>query len=96
MISTPNAKFMTIDIKKFYLNTPLKRYEYLCLKIKDIPEDMKQEYKLGEKLTQDGLVYVKVCKGMYGLPQAGMLAQELLAKRLATHRYAQSKLTLGL
>ena len=31
-ISTPGAKFMTLDIKDFYLNTPLKRYEYLRLK----------------------------------------------------------------
>jgi hypothetical protein len=28
-ISTPNAKFMTIDIKDVYLNTPMARYEYM-------------------------------------------------------------------
>jgi len=28
-ISTPNAKFMTMDIKDFYLNTPMARYEYM-------------------------------------------------------------------
>ena len=33
---------------------------------------------------------------MYGLLQLGLLAQELLAARLATHGYAQSKLTPGL
>ncbi len=27
IISTPNAKFMTMDIKDFYLNTPMARYE---------------------------------------------------------------------
>jgi hypothetical protein len=26
-VSTPNAKFMTIDIKDFYLNTPMDEYE---------------------------------------------------------------------
>ncbi len=31
IISTPNMRWMTVDIKKFYLNTPLKRYEYLKL-----------------------------------------------------------------
>ena len=30
---------------------------------------------------------MEVSKGMYGLPQAGLLAQELLQKRLAQHGY---------
>ena len=29
-----------MDIKKFYLNTPLKRYEYLHTKIEDILENV--------------------------------------------------------
>jgi hypothetical protein len=33
---------------------------------------------------------------MYGLPQAGIIAQELLAKRLKEHGYSQSKATPGL
>ncbi len=28
-ISTPNAKFMTMDIKDFYLITPMGRFEYM-------------------------------------------------------------------
>ena len=32
---------------------------------------------------------------MYGLPNAGKIAQELLKKRLNAHRYRQSKLTPG-
>jgi len=32
---------------------------------------------------------------MYGLPQAGLLAQKLLEKRLGLHRYTQSKYTPG-
>jgi len=31
IISTPNAKFMTMDIKDFCLNTPMARYEYMQL-----------------------------------------------------------------
>jgi hypothetical protein len=30
IISTENARFMTMDIKDFYLNTPMARYEYMC------------------------------------------------------------------
>ena len=29
VVSTMNAKFMSIDISNFYLNTPMERYEYL-------------------------------------------------------------------
>ena len=32
---------------------------------------------------------------MYGLPQAGLLAQEFLEKRLNEHGYSQSKFTPG-
>ena len=39
VISTKGAKFMTIDIAKFYLNTPLRRLEYLKLKMRDIPDE---------------------------------------------------------
>ena len=33
---------------------------------------------------------------MYGLPQAGILAQELLGRRLGRHSYRQSTLVPGL
>eukprot|EP00804_Cyclotella_cryptica_P019948 CCRYP_007857-RA/>CCRYP_007857-RA protein AED:0.46 eAED:0.46 QI:0/-1/0/1/-1/1/1/0/132 len=35
-ISTKGARFMTIDIKDFYLNTPMVRPEYMRLKLSDI------------------------------------------------------------
>ena len=46
VISTKNARFMTGDIKNFYLNTPLKRKEYIKLRLVDIPEEVITEYKL--------------------------------------------------
>ena len=58
--------------------TPLDRPEYLRLKMSDMPDDIIEHYKLKEKATHDGYVYVEVTKGMYGLPQSGLLAQELL------------------
>ena len=39
-ISTPGAKFMTMDISNFYLNLPLPRPEYIRIKISDIPEEI--------------------------------------------------------
>ena len=43
VISTKGAKFMSIDIKNFYLNTPMSRYEYMRLKIEDLPQDFINE-----------------------------------------------------
>ena len=78
IISTPGAKFMTMDMSNFYLGTPMKRKEYMRIKICDIPKEIVDEYKLDEIATQDGWVYIKICRGMYGLPQSGILAQEQL------------------
>ena len=95
IVSTPGAKFMSIDISNFYLNTPMERYEYMKMKIEHFPEEIIEEYNLREKVTPDGYLYVEVRAGMYGLPQAGILAQELLEKRLNAKGYRQSTLTPG-
>jgi hypothetical protein len=41
-------------------------------------------------------VYIEVQKGMYGLPQAGILKNQLLSRHLASHGYYQTKFTPGL
>ena len=76
--------------------TPLKRSEYMKLNLSDVPTEVIKEYKLQEKATKDGHVYIEITRGMYGLPQAGLLAQELLEERLAKHRYYQSNIIPGL
>ena len=96
VISTHGARFFTMDIKNFYLNTPMARYEYMRLKLADMPADVIEHYKLLDVATPDGYVYCEIRKGMYGLPQAGIIAQELLAKRLKEHGYSQSETTPGL
>lgn len=64
VVSTPGAKFMTLDIKNFYLNAPLKRPKYLRLRIKDFPEDVINEYQLRDKVTTEGHLFVFVNEGM--------------------------------
>ena len=96
VISTPGAKFMSLDISNFYLETPMKRYEYMRIRLADIPEEVIEHYKLKEKANKDGFVFVEIRRGMYGLPQAGIIAQELLEKRLNERGYQQSKFTPGL
>ena len=45
------------------------------------------EYNLAP-LVHNGYIYAEVQKGMYGLPQAGYIANECLTKFLAPHGYA--------
>ena len=78
-ISTPDAKFMGLDFKTFYLNTPLNKHMFVCLTIKYIPKQFMDEYNLWD-LEVNGFIYMEVMKGMYGLPQAGRLANLLLKK----------------
>ena len=40
VVSTPGAKFMSLDIKKYYLGTPINRYEYMRIPVADIPADV--------------------------------------------------------
>ncbi len=47
-------------------------------------------------MADDGWVYIQINKGMYGLPQAGILANNLLTKRLAAKGYYQCQYTPGL
>jgi hypothetical protein len=93
---TENAQCVILDMKDFYLNTPMKRCEYMQLKLNVIPEEIIIQYKFHEIATEDGCVYCKIQKGMYGLPQAGIIAQDLLQAHLAKVGYHQSKIIPGL
>jgi len=55
----------------------MTRYHYVHIKINNIPEEIIVESNLQEKATNDGHVYIEIQKGMYGSPQAGILAQQL-------------------
>jgi hypothetical protein len=59
---------------------PMTRPEYMCLKLSDILEEVIEHYNLRNIATPEGYVYCEVNKGMYGLPQSGIIAQELLEK----------------
>ena len=102
--STPTSELLTVKLlinsitstpgARFY--TSITRYEYMRLKLADMPDNTIKHYKLRDVATPDGYVYCEIRKGMYGLPQAGIIAQELLTKRLKEHGYLQSEITPGL
>jgi hypothetical protein len=59
------------------------------------PEELVDKYNL-KALAVDGWVYIEIRKGMYGLKQAGLLANQLLQKRLAPFGYYPVRDTPGL
>ena len=95
-ISKPNAKFMGIDIKKIYLGTPMKEYEYIKIHLSKIPNEIIEKYDLETKADKDGWVYIEIQKGMYGLKQSGRIANDQLQAKLAKHGYYPTKTTPGL
>jgi hypothetical protein len=60
VVSTKGAKCLMLDVKDFYLNAPMKRYEYMRLKMADIPDEIIKEYKLDQKVTTDGFIYTEI------------------------------------
>ena len=39
VISTKGAQYCTIDLKDFYLSTPMERPEYMRIKLRDLPQE---------------------------------------------------------
>lgn len=74
----------------------MKRYEYIRVKLEDIPQEIVDEYKLTTIATKEGWVYIEIRRGMYGLPHGGIIAQEQLEKRLNKADYYQSQIIHGL
>jgi hypothetical protein len=67
----------------------------MVINLSSLPQETVDKYDLIE-LAQDKKVYIEIQKGMYGLPQAGMLANELLQRNLAKDCYHPTQHTHGL
>jgi hypothetical protein len=85
-LSTEDAAMMMMDIKNYYISTPLPRFEYMKTLLSRFPEEIIQKYNLNT-LAVDGWEYIEIRKGMYGLKQAGLLANQLLQTWLAPFGY---------
>ena len=95
IIATLQAKSMTIDLKDFYLSTPMSQYKYSRMKLDLFPLDVINEYGLLSNVDTNGNVFCEVKWSMYGLPHAGILAQELLTEQLPKAGYTHSATTPG-
>ena len=97
VISTPKAKSITADIKYFYLNNDLPEPEYLKLHISVIPDKIIAAYNLQTLQDEKGWCYIKMFKGVYGIKQAGIIANQELQKNMSTygHRPVQCTPAFG-
>ena len=89
------AKCACLDIEDTNLQNPINRYEYMKIKASLVPEEFKQLYNLHDKVY-NGFIHMEVWQGIYGLPQADILANKLLKQRLANHGYFELPHTPGL
>ena len=96
VISTPDARYKTMNISNMYLNAPLDRYEFMRMKLSDIPQQIIDQYSLNDIAAPDGYMYMEIHQAMYGLKQSRMLANKELKKVLAKAGYFTSQHTAGL
>ena len=80
------ARFMSCDLKEFFLASTMERPEYMRIPWKYIPDDIRRKYELEGK-RYNNFVYVKIKRGMYGLKQAAILAYVQLVEHLSKHGY---------
>jgi hypothetical protein len=67
----------------------------MCLPLLIIPDEIITAYNL-QKMSMGCWVYLEICKGMYGLNQAGLLDNQLLQQRMAPCGYYPAQNTPGL
>ena len=75
---------MTLDLKIFFLGSPMHQPEFIKLLTKYIPPDVFSKYNLQTKI-KNGYEYCKIKKGMYGLKQVALLAYNFLKQNLEPH-----------
>ena len=86
--------FMGLDIKNFYINTPMDRYEYMIPPIEIIPQEIINEYQLMNKVKMASSC-VNLMRNVRTLP-GGNDCKKILTEKLSRHRYHHSELIPGL
>ena len=95
VISKTGEKFAALDISNFYLDTPMKKAEYVKIQFSKIPLEFVDEYNLQE-YAHKVWVYFECLQGAYELPQYGILANNLIRSRLEKEGYYETETTPGL
>lgn len=95
-ISNPEDKWMTMDVTDMYLNTklPPDQWEYMVIDINDIPQEIIDTYNLKSYIANtETKIYFEVMGALYGMKQAGYLANKDIEEHLANHGYTSRPTT---
>ena len=82
------AKFLSCDLKDFFLASPMTQAKCMKVALKYFLEDIIKRYNL-IALENNGYVFVEINKVMYGLKQAAILAYAQLYTYLREAEYPQ-------
>ena len=85
---------MCIEIKNFYLGTPMKYFQYMRIHKKFIPQELLDKY--GIIFDDQYFTYVEIWRGMYSLKEAGVIAFDQLVQKLKHFGYEPMPQTLRL
>jgi hypothetical protein len=86
---------MCLDIKKFYLTAALECFEYMKMPLNLFPVWIIKQYDL-TKHAKDRWVHLEMQCAIWGLLQAGVLANKCLCRTLAPFGYYKCVKTPGL
>ena len=89
------ARYFTLDVKNFFLGSPMNYKQYARVHASLIPQEIFDEYP-DMKVEGDGFVYLEARKGIYGLKEAGLLAFKHLVSNLSPFGYEPMPFTPGL
>jgi hypothetical protein len=80
------AKYMCLDVNFFYLTTKLEYFKYMCMPLELFPIWIQEQYNL-KMLVYKGFVHLEMQRAVWGLPQAGILANKRLKRNPAPFGY---------
>ena len=84
------ARFMSLDIKDYFLQSMLQEAEYMRIHGKYFLKDIREKYDIDSIISPDGFVYCKIKRGMYGLKETARLARDQLIENLKPFGYSPS------
>ena len=90
------ARYLGLDIKNFYLGTPMSYFQYIRVRPSIIPKEVWDGHRYTIPITSNGYVYLEIRHGIYGLKEAGILAFNQLVQKLKPAGYELMPFTPGL
>ena len=83
----PWCTIFCANIKDYFLNNPMARYEYTKIPLCWFTQDTIDQYNIAELLEKDGFVHAEIRNGMYSLNQAACIAVDRLVKLMKHYGY---------